>query len=57
MKSWTDEECFKYGHILKNKGITTYENFLIELHKNNYLSQKEIEEYKSHKLWQKDMEE
>ena len=57
MKSWTIEECFKYGHILKNKGITTYEKFLIELHEKNYLSQEELEEYKKHKLWQKEMEE
>ena len=57
MKTWTIEECFKYGHILKDKGITSYEKFLIELNKNNFLSREELEEYKKHKMWREDMEE
>lgn len=55
-KSWTDEECFKYGHILKDKGIISYEEFLIEIYKNGHLSKKELEEYKQSPLWDKKME-
>ena len=57
MKSWTTEECFKYGHILKEKGITPFEKILIEMNNNGYLSGKELEEYKRNPLWQKEMEE
>jgi len=56
-RSWTDEECFKYGHILKEKGVTTYEKFLIEMCKNGHLSKEELEEYKQSPLWNKGMEE
>ena len=56
-RTWTDEECFKYGHILKNKGIATFEKVLIELCQNGYLSQEELEQYKQNPLWDKTMEE
>lgn len=56
MKTWTTEECFMYGHILKKRGQTSYEQFLIEMCENNYLSQEELEEYKQNKLWEKEME-
>lgn len=56
MKTWTTEECFMYGHILKKRGQTSYEQFLIEMCENNYLSQEELEEYKQNKLWKKEME-
>ena len=57
MKSWTIEECFKYGHILRNKGISSFEKVLIEMNKNGHLSKEELEEYKQNPLWEKEMEE
>ena len=33
-KSWTEEECYKYGKILKeHKGFMSYEEFLKVLEK------------------------
>ena len=57
MKSWTTEECFKYGHILKVRGIAPFEKVLIEMNNNGYLSREELEEYKRNPLWKKEMEE
>ena len=57
MKSWTTEECFKYGHILNKSGITPFEKILIEMNRNGFLSKEELEEYKQNPLWKKEMEE
>lgn len=56
-RSWTTEECFKYGHILKKRGMTPFEKLLIEMYENGYLPKEELEQYKQNPLWQKEMEE
>jgi hypothetical protein len=54
-RTWTDEECFKYGHILKktDNRYASYEEFIQSAFDNGFISKKEYNKYKKNELWGK----